>query len=98
MGDDATLVWKRGKCAVARAPVRVPAIAVLLATSGLLSGSWFGLGLAALSCGEAKAEEVPTIRVAEAGASQLPALTVDQPTARVQRRRVEVRHRENTTA
>jgi catecholate siderophore receptor len=49
---------------------------------------------------EANAEESADqqVRFAQAGASQLPALTVDQPTPRVQRRRVEMRRNENTTA
>jgi catecholate siderophore receptor len=68
---------------------------LLLATSALVSASCLGLGPRVLSCDEAQAEELP-IRVAEARASELPALTVDQPTPRVQRRRAEMRRRETT--
>jgi catecholate siderophore receptor len=76
----------------------VCAIAMLLAGSALAWATC--LALPAVSASEANAEESrpPQVRVAQAAGSQLPALTVDQPTPRVQRRRVEVRHTENTTA
>src|SRR3954454_24312869 len=73
-------------------------IAMLLANSPLVWATC--LALPAVTAGEANAEESADqqVRFAQAGASQLRALTVDQPTSRVQRRRVEMRRNENTRA
>src|SRR6202035_913626 len=57
--------------------------AMLLATSALLPVGY--LAIAALSCSEASAQ---------AGAQSLPALTIDQPRPRPQRRRAESRGEE----
>jgi catecholate siderophore receptor len=71
---------------------------MLLANSPLVWATC--LALNAVTAGEANAEESADqqVRFAQAGASQLRALTVDQPTSRVQRRRVEMRRNENTRA
>lgn len=63
-------------------------IAMLLANSPLVWATC--LALNAVTAGEANAEELADqqVRFAQAGASQLRALTVDQPTSRLQRRRV----------
>src|SRR3954451_7578080 len=67
---------------------RLASIAMLLANSPLVWATC--LALNAVTAGEANAEESADqqVRFAQAGASQLRALTVDQPTSRVQRRRV----------
>jgi catecholate siderophore receptor len=68
---------------------------MLLATSALHSASH--LAFAVLSCRPANAEEPSPIGQA-AAVQSLPPVNIDAPTPRVQRRRVDMRHQENTIA